>query len=71
MHVSIAGRLTTADMGRLEHACSPALTRHPANLELDLRRVTYADATAIAVIRRIVQRGARIINHSGLPIERE
>jgi hypothetical protein len=47
-------------MGRLEHACAPALVSHPPNLELDLRRVTNADATAGAVIERISQRGARI-----------
>jgi len=62
LRVNVAGRLTTADMGRFEHACSPALTRRPANLEIDLRRVTYADATAVAVIRRMTERGAQLID---------
>jgi hypothetical protein len=61
LRISVAGRLTTADMGRLEHACSPALIRRPANLELDLRGVTYVDATAIALIRRIAERGAHLL----------
>jgi hypothetical protein len=47
-------------MGRLEHACAPALISHRANLELDLRNVTYADPTAHAVLERISQRAARI-----------
>jgi hypothetical protein len=64
MRVSIAGRLTMADMGRLEHACAPALTRQPANLEIDLRRVTFADDTARAVIHRFAQRGAQLIELS-------
>ena len=69
MHVSIAGRLTTADMGRFEHACAPALTRRSANLEIDLRRVTFADATALAVIHRMTQRGARVIELHDSPSE--
>jgi hypothetical protein len=47
-------------MGRLEHACAPALTSHPANLELDLRRVTHIDGTATAVLERICQRGVHV-----------
>jgi hypothetical protein len=58
--VSVKGQLSIADMGRLEQACAPALTTHPVNLELDLRRVTHADATATAVVERIAQRGARV-----------
>jgi hypothetical protein len=60
LRVTVSGRLGTVDMGRLEHACAPALVSHPVKLELDLRRVTHADATAIAVLKRISQRGARI-----------
>jgi hypothetical protein len=60
LRVIVSGRLRTVDMRRLEHACAPALTSHPAELELDLRRVTHADATATAVLERLAQRGARI-----------
>jgi hypothetical protein len=60
LRVKVSGRLSIADMGRLEHACAPALTSHAANLELDLRRVTNIDATATAVLERIFQRGARV-----------
>jgi anti-anti-sigma regulatory factor len=58
--VTIAGRLTGRDMGRLEHACSRALASHPIHLELDLRQVTYLDSTAQAVLRQLAHRGARI-----------
>jgi hypothetical protein len=58
--VSVKGQLSIADMGRLEQACAPALTSYPMKLELDLRRVTHADATATAVVERIAQRGARV-----------
>jgi ABC-type transporter Mla MlaB component len=60
LRVTVSGRLSTRDMGRLEHACAPALTSRLARLELDLRRVTHADATATAVLERISERGARI-----------
>ncbi len=60
LRVKISGRLSIGDIGRLEHACAPALTSHEANLELDLRRVTDIDATATAVLERISQRGARV-----------
>jgi hypothetical protein len=60
LRVTISGRLRRDDMGRLEHACAPALTSDRPNLELDLRRVTQTDATAAAVVERICRRGARI-----------
>jgi hypothetical protein len=60
LRVVVSGRLRTVDMGRLEHACAPALTSHPVELELDLRRVTHVDATAMAFLERLSQRGARI-----------
>jgi hypothetical protein len=60
LRVTVRGQLTTVDMRRLEHACAPALISHPPKLELDLRRVTHADATASAVLERMSQRGARI-----------
>lgn len=45
--VIISGRVTAADMGRIEHACAPALLVRPSPLELDLRQVSSVDATAI------------------------
>jgi hypothetical protein len=45
-------------MGRLEHACSPALTSRALRLEIDLRGVTASDETATAVLQRMIDRGA-------------
>jgi ABC-type transporter Mla MlaB component len=56
--VVVTGRLTAADMGRLEQACSPALVSDPLWLEIDLRGVTHTDSTALAVLQRLVARGA-------------
>ena len=56
--VVVTGRLTAADMGRLEQACAPALVTDPLWLEIDLRGVTHTDSTALAVIQRLVARGA-------------
>lgn len=58
--VTVSGRLSAADMGRLEHACSPALTDRAAALDIDLRRVTDIDPTARAVLHRLETRGARL-----------
>jgi hypothetical protein len=62
LRVTISGRLGIDDMGRLEHACAPALTSDQPNLELDLHSVTDTDATAAAVVERIGRRGARIVH---------
>lgn len=59
----VTGRLTAADMGRLEHACAPELTAHPLWLEIDLRRVTHTDSTAAALLQRMVARGAVLTTH--------
>ncbi len=59
-HVIISGRVTAADMGRIEHACAPALLAHPSPLDLDLRHVTSVDPTATAILRRIANRSARV-----------
>ena len=56
--IIVEGRLTAADMGRLEHACSQELISSTPRLEIDLTRVTYTDDTAVAVLRRMVERGA-------------
>ena len=61
LRVSVTGRLTMNDMGRLEHACSPALVSHPLKLRLDLRTVTGLDATARALVDRFAARGAVVI----------
>lgn len=61
LRVTVSGRLTGADMRRLERACGPALISEPPNLELDLQAVTYVDATAHAIISRIASRGARVL----------
>jgi hypothetical protein len=58
--IRIAGRLTAADMGRLERACAAALIVQPLRLDIDLGRVTEMDATASAVLARLNARGAVI-----------
>jgi hypothetical protein len=58
--VTVVGALAAADLGRLEHACSPALTEAHAALQLDLRRVTTMDRSARALVNRISSRGARV-----------
>lgn len=55
------------DMGRLEHACGPALVAHPLQLVLDLTAVTAWDAPARAMIDRLAARGATVILSPDLP----
>lgn len=61
MRVIVAGRLMAADLRRLEHACSSALTARFTSLELDLRCVTQTDDAAGALIARLVARGAVVM----------
>jgi hypothetical protein len=61
--VIVAGRLTAIDMRRLEHACCPALASPEPKLDVDLGRVTYADQTALAILRRLEGRGVRVIRN--------
>ena len=65
--IRIDGRLTAADMRRLEHACAPALVVQPLRLHIDVRRVTAMDATAAAVLDRLNARGAVIHSQSEQP----
>ena len=58
--VSLQGRLTAADMRRLEHACASALVMQPLRLGIDVRQVTEIDATAAAFLARLKARGAVI-----------
>jgi hypothetical protein len=60
IRITIAGRLAASDMGRLEHACAPALTDRTAALDIDLRAATEVDASARAVLVRMALRGARV-----------
>lgn len=66
LRVTIVGRLQSRDVGRLEHACAPALLSHRAPLELDLRRLTSADETAVAMLTRLVRRGAQVRGGAGI-----
>ena len=59
--MKISGRVSAADMGRLEHACAPALISDALLLEIDLRHATSIDRSASAVLERMAQRGARVI----------
>jgi hypothetical protein len=63
--VTITGRLTASDMGRLEQACAPALIARALRLELDLRAVTFTDATASTLLQRMAERGALVTTASG------
>jgi hypothetical protein len=58
--VTVTGKLAASDMGRLEHACAPALTDPTAALNIDIRGVTALDGTATLVLGHLVIRGARI-----------
>jgi hypothetical protein len=68
LRVTVRGRLTSRDMGRLEHACAPALIDHRPRLEVDLGRVTGLDDTAFAVVQQMASRGVRIIHPRGAAI---
>jgi anti-anti-sigma regulatory factor len=61
LRVKVSGNVSAADMGRLEHACSPALVHHALALEIDLRGATSIDRSAAAVLARMADRGARIL----------
>ena len=65
IRVRLTGPLRPADMGRLEHACAPALIRHLVALEIDIRGVRDMNRSALAVLHKMAERGARII--PGLP----
>lgn len=58
--VRIAGRLSAADLRRLERACGPALERHHVSLAINVSAVTAVDAAADAFLARLVERGARL-----------
>ena len=60
--MTISGRLTTADIGRLEHACSTALTSQNPNLDIHLGQVNEVDTLAAMFLQRLAARGARIIS---------
>jgi hypothetical protein len=60
LRVRVTGRLTAADMRRLEHACARALSDPAIELEIDMRQVTGVDPTARAFLHSMVRRGARI-----------
>jgi hypothetical protein len=49
IRTTLTGRLAASDMGRLEHACAPALTDRAAALDIDLRAVKEASARAVLV----------------------
>jgi hypothetical protein len=59
--VKVTGSVSAADMGRLEHACAPALVTHDMDLEIDLRGATSIDRSAAAVLAFMASRGARIL----------
>ena len=56
----VSGRLTAADVGRLEHACAPALLTQDAAIEIDLSQVSESDEMANLMVNRMAARGARI-----------
>jgi hypothetical protein len=58
--VVVTGRLSAGDIGRLEHACAPALTTRAPRLEIDLSEVTQIDATAANHVARMGELGVRV-----------
>lgn len=56
-------------MGRLEHACAPALTSARPALVVDLTRVTAVDGVAAAHLRQMAARG--IVIRGAQPLEAE
>jgi hypothetical protein len=58
--VVVAGRLKAADIRRLEHACSPALTSPRADLVVDIQQVSELDRVALTLLQRMASRGATI-----------
>ena len=60
VRLKVTGRLTAADVGRLEHACAPALLTADIALDIDLSEVTESDETADLMVNRMAARGARI-----------
>jgi hypothetical protein len=58
----ISGRLTSKDMRRLEYVCAGALILEKPKLDIHLGAVTYADATARAILRHFERRGIRLID---------
>lgn len=60
VRLKVTGRLTAADVRRLEHACAPALLTQDIALDIDLSAVTESDETADLIVNRLAARGARI-----------
>ena len=59
-HVTLEGRVTAADLGRLERACGSALEHKIPPLEVNVERVRSIDAAAQSYVDRLSTRGARI-----------
>lgn len=60
IRLKVTGRLTAADVGRLERACAPALLTLDLALDIDLTEVTESDETADLMVNQMAARGARI-----------
>ena len=58
--VTVSGRLTGQDLGRLERLCGPALEHETPPLALRLTRVSTIDPSARAYLDRLVRRGATL-----------
>jgi hypothetical protein len=58
--ITLKGRLTAGDLGRLERACGSALEHKLAPLELNVEKVFSIDNAARGFLDRLSARGARI-----------
>ena len=67
VRLKVTGRLTAADVGRLERACAPALLTKDVALDIDLSEVTESDDMATLMLARMAARGARIRRAQSLP----
>jgi hypothetical protein len=56
--VAIRGRLTAADLGRLERLCHPALEYRQVPLTIHLTDPVVTDGAALYFLERLAARGA-------------
>jgi hypothetical protein len=62
--ITVTGRLSAADLRRLERACGPALEQRRAPITLRLQGVRDMDNAARGFLQRLVDRGATIADDS-------
>jgi hypothetical protein len=56
--ITISGRLSAADLRRLEHACGSALEHEEIPLEIRIRDAVAVDDVSRLFLNRLLKRGA-------------